>query len=109
MQYINKTTQFRFIIAFLLIQKLSISSSKLQKISYWTIRRSVKKTLARHINEIQTQSSQENYGDITTHSPEYAGPSNIGESSNNLNIFDRKPRAEKKKKEQNDQLVYGDQ
>jgi hypothetical protein len=37
--------------------------------SYWTIRRSVKKTLARHINEIQTQSSQENYGDITTHSP----------------------------------------
>ena len=66
--------------------------------SYWTIRRSVKKTLARHINEIQTQSSQENYGDITTHSPEYAGPSNIGESSNNLNMFDRKPRAEKKKK-----------
>ena len=66
--------------------------------SYWTIRRSVKKTLARHINEIQTQSSQENYGDITTHFPEYAGPSNIGESSNNLNMFDRKPRAEKKKK-----------
>jgi hypothetical protein len=54
----------------------------------------VKKTLARHINEIQTQSSQENYGDITTHFPEYAGPSNIGESSNNLNMFDRKPRAE---------------
>ena len=40
--------------------------------SYWTIRRSVEKTLARHINEIQTQSSQENYDDITTHSPEYA-------------------------------------
>ena len=66
--------------------------------SYWTIRRSVKKTLARHINEIQTQSSQENYGDITTHSPEYAEPSNIGESSNNLNMFDGKPRAKKKKK-----------
>jgi hypothetical protein len=40
----------------------------------------VKKTLARHINEIQTQSSQENYGDITTHSPEYAGPSSIKQS-----------------------------
>jgi hypothetical protein len=60
-------------------------------------------TLAKHINEIQTQSSQENYDDITTHSPEYAEPSNIGESSNNLNVFDRKPRAEKKK-EHNDQL-----
>jgi hypothetical protein len=69
----------------------------------------VKKTLARHINEIQTQSSKENYGDITTHSPEHAEPSKIGESSNNLNIFDRKPWAEKKKKEQNDQLGYGDQ
>ena len=66
--------------------------------SYWTIRRSVKKTLARHINEIQTQSSQENYAYITTHSPEYAEPSNIGESSNNLNSVDQKPRAEKKKK-----------
>ena len=66
--------------------------------SYWTIRRSVEKTLARHINEIQTQSSQENYDDITTHSPEYAKPSNIGKSSNNLNVFDRKPRAEKKKR-----------
>ena len=65
--------------------------------SYWTIRRSVKKTLARHINEIQTQSSQESYDDITAHSPEYAEPSNIGESSNNLNVFDRKPRAERKK------------
>ena len=65
--------------------------------------------LARHINEIQTQSSQENYDDIATHSPEYAGPSNIGESSNNLNMFERKPRAEKKKKEQNDQLGNGDQ
>ena len=64
--------------------------------SYWTIRRSVKKALARHINEIQTLSSQENYDYITTHSPEYAEPSNIGEGSNNLNIFDRKPRAEKK-------------
>jgi hypothetical protein len=54
--------------------------------------------LARHINEIQTQSSQENYYDIATHSPEYAEPSNNGESSNNLNVFDRKPRAEKKKR-----------
>ena len=59
--------------------------------------------MARHINEIQTQSSQENYDDITAHSPEYAEQSNIGESSNNLNVFDRRPRAEKKK-EQNDQL-----
>lgn len=55
--------------------------------SYWTIRKSVKQTLARHINEMQTQSSQENYDDITTHSPEYEEPSNIGESSNNLNVF----------------------
>jgi len=44
--------------------------------------------LARHINEIQTLSSQENYGDITTHSPEYAEPSNIGESLSNLNVFE---------------------
>jgi hypothetical protein len=56
------------------------------------------KTLARYINEMQTLSSQENYNDITTHSPEYAEPSNIGEGSNNLNVFDRKPRAVKKKK-----------
>ena len=48
--------------------------------SYWTIRRSVKKTLARHINAIQTQSSQINYDDISTHSPEYAESSNTGES-----------------------------
>jgi hypothetical protein len=39
----------------------------------------VKKALARHINEIQTLSSQENYDYITTHSPEYAEPSNVGE------------------------------
>ena len=64
--------------------------------------------MARHINEIQTQSSRENYDDIATHSPEYAEPSNIGESLNNLNVFHRKPRAEKKK-EQNDQLGNGDQ
>jgi hypothetical protein len=54
--------------------------------------------LARYINEIQTQSSQEHYDDIAAHSPDYAEPSNIGESSNNLNIFDRKSRAEKKKR-----------
>ena len=77
--------------------------------SYWTIRRAVEKTMARHINEIQTQSSQENYDDITTHSPEYAELSNIGESSNNLNVFDRKPSAEKKNKEKNDHLGNGDQ
>ena len=65
--------------------------------------------MARYINEIQTQSSQEHYDDIAAHSPDYAEPSNIGESSNNLNIFDRKPWAEKKKKEQNDQLGNGDQ
>jgi hypothetical protein len=40
-----------------------------------------------HISEIQTLSSQEKYDYITTHSPEYAEPSNIGEGSNNLNVF----------------------